>query len=121
MQESIMKTINMINVILPSRYKLNKNKVIDIASKKITKYKLFEYDFTIVFVGGRKMKKVASTYKGENEMLPVLTFCYDNEKEQKPYIEIIICFPSLILLSAQKDKTIDYMLDYLIDHACTTF
>jgi len=44
--------------------------------------------------------------------LPVLTFYY---KEQN-IGEIFICYPQMILLAAERNKTVDYILDFILKH-----
>jgi len=66
----------------------------------------------VIFIGKRKMKVIAEKYKNEKEVLPILTFYY---KEQNVG-EIFICYPQMILLAAERDKTVDYILEFLLRH-----
>jgi len=67
----------------------------------------------LIFVGKRKMKEIAAKYKKEKEALPILTFYY----QEQNIGEIFICYPQMILLAAEKNKTIDYILNFLFQHA----
>ena len=72
----------------------------------------------IVFVGKTKMKQLALKYKKENEPLPVLTFPLNEDTQEGKILgEIIICYPSAVLLAAEREKTVDKIIKFLIEHA----
>jgi len=101
-----------INIISSSRYKIERKKIKDFLLK-IMGEKVVEFSsLNIIFVGKRKMKMIAEKYKNEKVALPVLTFYY---KEQN-IGEIFICYPQMILLAAERNKTVDYILDFLLKH-----
>lgn len=78
---------------------------------------------TIAFVGKRKMRSIARTYKNEDVALPVLSFLHERPgdefqlNQEKLFGEIVICFPQAVLLAAERNKTVDTMMLELIDHA----
>ena len=102
-----------INIISSSRYKIErkkiKNHINEIINKKVGV--IFSY-FNLIIVGKRKMKTLSIKYKNENVPLPVLTFYYNEEDTG----EIFICYSQMILLAAEKNKTVDYILNSLIEH-----
>jgi len=103
-----------INIICSSRYKIEKKKIKSIVFEVINKKIGFSLSLlNIIFIGKRKMKAVANQYKNENVALPVLTFYY----QEKNIGEIFICYPQMILLAAEKNKTVDYILNFLLNHA----
>lgn len=108
----------MINIIGSSRYKINRKHLKDFIATLYSKYSLDPaYILNLVFVGKRKMKSIALTYKNENEALPVLAFPYhESEKPEKLLGEIVICYPQAVLLSAERNKKVEDMLAQLIDH-----
>lgn len=76
-----------------------------------------EKTINIIFVGRIKMRQIANTYKHENVALPVLAFPYHDEDNEKLIGEIIICYPQAVLLAAERNKTVEDMLIWLLDHA----
>jgi len=103
-----------INTITSSRYKIErikiKNKIEEIINEKSG---INFSSLNIVFIGKRKMKILSEKYKNENAILPVLTFYY----QEKDIGEIFICYPQMILLAAERNKTISYILNFLLNHA----
>jgi ssRNA-specific RNase YbeY (16S rRNA maturation enzyme) len=96
----------MINIICPSRYKINKSFIkshIKIPSS---------LTLNIIFVGKIKMKKISIEYKKDDIIHPVLSFFYPEENVG----EIFICYPQLIYLAAQRNKSVDETILYLINH-----
>ena len=71
----------------------------------------------VVFVGRIKMKQIANTYKHENVALPVLAFPYHEQEGEQLIGEIVICYPQAVLLAAERNKTVEDMLVWLMDHA----
>lgn len=118
----------MVHIVSDPRYKIHTKKL----KKSIEEHLLVrgftkEHTLTIVFVGKRKMKLIAHTYKHEDEVLPVLSFPYikeemthDSTDEGKLIGEIFICYPQAILLAAEHDKRVDDMLIQLIKHGIET-
>jgi len=101
-----------INIISSSRYKIERKRIKDFLLKKINKNILELSCLNIIFIGNRKMKKIADRYKNEKETLPILTFYYQEENIG----EIFICYPQVVLLAAERDKTLDYIIDFLLNH-----
>lgn len=110
----------MINIFSSSRYKINKQALIEHGDEVLRKYRANPTVLVnIAFVGKRKMKQIANEYKDENVALPVLSFSYLNDREQKPdhlLGEIIIYYPQAILLTAEREKKVDDMMKQLIEH-----
>lgn len=109
----------MINIVSSSRYKINRQKI------KVFVQKIFEkeqinssYSLNVVFVGKNKMKVFTEKYKNEKETLPVLSFKYDEDIGEKEFLlgEIVICFPLVILLAAERNKRVDEMINELVKH-----
>jgi len=109
----------MINIISSSRYKINRKRI------KIFVQEVFEkeqidpnYSLNVVFVGKNKMKVFTEKYKNEKETLPVLSFKYDEDVGEKEVLlgEVIICFPLVILLAAERNKRVDEMINELVKH-----
>lgn len=109
----------MINIVCPSRYKISKKRL-----KSFTENLLMEQHVSgrailnIAFVGTRKMKEIANTYKHEDEPLPVLAFPYkdfDMDGEQL-FGEVILCYPMCVLLAAERGKKVDDMIERLVEH-----
>lgn len=111
----------MVKIFSATRLKLDKKDISHITQELMTQKGIApEYLINVVFVGKRKMKEVANTYKNENVALPVLTFAYkdipDEEKEENLYGEIVICYSQAVLLAAERGKKVKAMLTDLIDH-----
>jgi probable rRNA maturation factor len=72
----------------------------------------------VAFVGKRKMKDVSSTYKHEDVALPVLAFPYKGEtvENEKLLGEIVLCYPQVVLLAAERGKKLDDMVHQLVEH-----
>lgn len=111
----------MVKIFSATRLKLDKAEISRITQEIMDKKGIApEYLINVVFVGKRKMKEIANTYKKENVALPVLTFYYkDNPQEgqeENLFGEIIICYSQAILLAAERGKKVQAMLNDLIDH-----
>ncbi len=108
----------MINVVAPSRYPVKRRLITSAAHTLLTKEGLGSYALNVVFVGKRKMKDIAHTYKQEDVALPVLSFRYKDEEhtDEKLLGEIFICYPQAILLAAERNKRVDDMLINLVIH-----
>ncbi len=106
----------MVEVICPSRYKVNRKLIKDFVTSFLKENQVPDfYQINIIFIGRNKMKTISQKYKGENIALPVLSFRYDQEKDNV-FGEIFVCYPQMILLAAEKEKKIDDILIYLIKH-----
>ncbi|NTU73571.1 hypothetical protein HGB07_05395 [Candidatus Roizmanbacteria bacterium] len=110
----------MLNIVSPSRYKLNRKHINEFVTGLFTKYDINQDRVVnIVYVGKRKMKEIASTYKHEDVALPVLAFPYVEESKadnNHTFGEIILCYPQVILLAAERSKKVDDMMNQLIEH-----
>ncbi|HLC94072.1 MAG TPA: rRNA maturation RNase YbeY [Patescibacteria group bacterium] len=111
----------MIHIFSDSRYKIDKDRL-----KEKTKEFLMaleddssSQDLNIVFVGRRKMKHIAVTYKKEQEALPVLSFPYDKVNDRL-LGEIVICYPQAVLLAAERERKVEDMIVDLIRHGIET-
>jgi probable rRNA maturation factor len=109
----------MINIVCPSRYKLHKKEL-----KKFVLAMLVEKNIStrqtlnIVFVGTRKMRDISSTYKHEDVALPVLAFPYNeiDMSGEQMLGEIILCYPQVVLLAAERGRKVDDMIQKLTAH-----
>jgi len=109
----------MINIFSSSRYKVNKKNIKDFAQTVLDRFQVTNLGVVnIVFVGKRKMRDIANTYKNEDVALPVLAFPYDDDKKQTEHIigEVIICYPQAVLLAAEREKKVEDMMKQLIEH-----
>lgn len=109
----------MIYVICPSRYKVNKRNIRSHAQSYITsRGGSHDASLNIIFVGTRKMKQVAQQYKNENVALPVLAFPYDENPSSEEHLigEILMCYPQIILLAAERNKKVEDVLTQLVEH-----
>lgn len=111
----------MVTIISPSRYRIAKQKLQQHAREALHHVGLpNEYGITIVFVGTRKMKILAQTYKKSSTAHPVLTFDYSRNEpmpgEHDVSGEIVICYPQAVLLATERDKTVDDTLLQLVEH-----
>ncbi|QQG43953.1 MAG: rRNA maturation RNAse YbeY [Candidatus Roizmanbacteria bacterium] len=108
----------MINIIIPSRYKLNKKLIRQRIESYLEKYYLEKNStINIVFVGKRKMKGISANYKHENVALPVLAFPYKSSAQNEYLLgEVFICYPQAVLLAAERSKRVDEMIVSLIEH-----
>jgi ssRNA-specific RNase YbeY (16S rRNA maturation enzyme) len=109
----------MINIVCPSRYKINSRSIkqtvteVLIAQKQPTRAVL-----NVVFIGTRKMREIAKTYKHENVALPVLAFAYKElDLSGENFLgEIFLCYPQVILLAAERGKMADEMINRMVEH-----
>ena len=108
----------MIQIVSTSRYKLNRKQLrASIENLLLARGINPSNSLNVIFVGKKKMKDVALTYKQENVALPVLSFTYNEQVgENKLVGEIFICYPQAVLLAAQKNKKVDVVLLQLIEH-----
>ncbi len=109
----------MINIIASSRYKINRKKIRIDLQLTLTEKGISQSDvLNIVFVGKNKMKFLVNQYKHEKEALPVLSFAYHGEKidEQVMIGDVIICYPLMVLLSAERNKKVEDMIYQLAKH-----
>ena len=109
----------MINIVTSSRYKINRQKIKLFVGNMFEKEQLTsQYSLNIVFVGKNKMKNLTEKYKGEKEALPVLSFPYNEKVGEAELLlgEVVVCFPLVILLAAERNKRVDEMINELIKH-----
>ena len=110
----------MIHLVVGNRYKIQRKYCISHAQDYLQRRGIdFDTLVNIIFVGKRKIKSIAMKYKNENEALPVLTFSYRKEPEfanERLLGEIYICYPQVVLLAAEKDKSVNAMMEDIIYH-----
>ncbi len=108
----------MINIISSSRYQINRSQIKEQAKKYLDKVAITEdKTVNIVFVGKNKMKQISLQYKKENVALPVLTFSYrENKDPGNVFGEILLCYPQIVLLAAERNRKVDEMIIKMIDH-----
>lgn len=110
---------DMINIVTSSRYKIDRPQLQKEIQSILDKYELpYEITLNVVFVGKRKMREIANTYKHEDVALPVLSFSYKDQMEHNDNLlgEVILCYPQAVLLAAEKGKRVEVMFVQLIDH-----
>lgn len=107
----------MINIISSSRYKLNRAQIRDTAKNILKKHGVPDHEIlNLVFVGKTKMRAICVKYKQEDVALPVLSFSYKNDSKRKTWGEVLLCYPQIILLAAQRNKKVDHTISQLIEH-----
>ena len=109
----------MIHIFSSSRYKFDKKEIKEFAQSVLSRYHATDLvAVNIVFVGKRKMKDIARTYKNEDVALPVLSFPYQDEQKNTENVvgEVIICYPQAVLLAAERGKKVSVMMNQLIEH-----
>jgi len=106
----------MINIISPSRYKVNRKQIRSFVTDILDLNKIIlQEPLNIVFIGRTKMRSITAQYKNEKVALPILSFKY-NDPIHPLFGELIICYPQVILLSAERNKTVYQTLKQLLDH-----
>jgi len=106
----------MINITCPSRYKIDRQFIKKTVSDFIADQGVsLEHDINLVFVGKNKMKQISAKYKKEDIALPVLAFPY--ESSDNLIGEIFICYPQAVLLAAERNKKVNQIMTFLIEHA----
>ena len=109
----------MINIFSPSRYTLEK-KVLKKAVSFFLKQKDVDetVELNLIFIGKRKMRQIASTYKKEDIALPVLSFDYSKDKSNASNLlgEVFLCYPQIVLLAAERNKRVNEMIIDMIKH-----
>lgn len=110
----------MVHIIVGNRYKVQRKHYIAVTQDYLEQRGIpSDAEVNIIFVGKRKMKSIASQYKNEHIALPVLTFSYKDDEElsnERLLGEIYICYPQVVLLAAEKDKSVDVMMGNIIRH-----
>jgi ssRNA-specific RNase YbeY (16S rRNA maturation enzyme) len=109
----------MINIVSSSRYKINRQKIKAFVKNFFEKEQIvFDHSFNVVFVGKNKMKFFTEKYKNEKETLPILSFKYNENIGENEVLlgEIVICYPLVILLAAERNKRVDEMINDLVKH-----
>lgn len=113
----------MLNIISSSRYKIDRASIQKQVEQILSNYPITPQSvLNIVFVGKKKMNEYSKKYKGEDVALPVLSFSYlgqektDSVEEAEVIGEVIICYPQAVLLAAERDKKVDYIISFLVEH-----
>ena len=106
-----------INIVSSSRYKIERKKIRKVVSEILEKNKLTNWTVNLIFVGKTKMRQIAKKYKKENVALPVLSFPYAEKIGEENLLgEIYICYPQVVLLAAEKEKTVLEMMKKILEH-----
>lgn len=109
----------MINIVCPSRYKINSRSIKQTVTEVLIEQKQpTRAVLNVVFIGTRKMREIAKTYKHENVALPVLAFAYKElDMSGENFLgEIFLCYPQVILLAAERGKMADEMINRMVEH-----
>ena len=109
----------MINIVSSSRYKINRQKIKTFIKDFFEKEQIaLDHSFNVVFVGKNKMKIFTEKYKDEKETLPILSFKYNEDVGEKEVLlgEVVICYPLVILLAAERNKRVDEIINELVKH-----
>lgn len=110
----------MIHIHTTSRYTVSKKLHSSQSQAYLEKQGVGDFLVNIIFVGKRKMTDIAKTYKHEDVALPVLAFPFKettSEGNDRPLLgEIFLCYPQVVLLAAEKEKSVDVMVQQLIEH-----
>lgn len=109
----------MINIVSSSRYKINRQKIKIFIQSFLEKEQIsLEHSLNVVFVGKNKMKIFTEKYKNEKETLPILSFKYNEELGEKEILlgEVVICYPLVVLLAAERNKRVDEIINELVKH-----
>lgn len=109
----------MINIVSSSRYRINRQKIKSFVQNIFEKEQMSsEQSLNVVFVGKNKMKIFTEKYKNEKETLPILSFKYNEDVGEKEVLlgEVVICYPLVILLAAERNKRVDEMINELVKH-----
>lgn len=112
----------MLNIISSSRYKIDRVSIQKQVEQILSNYPITPQSvLNIVFVGKKKMNEYSKKYKGEDVALPVLSFSYLEEvseplEDEKVIGEVVICYPQVVLLAAERDKKVDYIITSLVKH-----
>lgn len=123
----------MLNIISSSRYKIDRASIQKQVEQILSNYPITPQSvLNIVFVGKKKMNEYSKKYKGEDVVLPVLSFSYLGQTKtpevnivhkktsgvgtEQVIGEVIICYPQAVLLAAERDKKVDYIISYLVEH-----
>ena len=109
----------MLRIITSSHYLVDKKRIRSCVEKTFTELQVDSaLSMNIVFVGKNKMRSLASTYKHEDVALPVLAFPYGKDEKMEELLlgEIVLCYPQIVLLAAERNKRLDPLIDELIIH-----
>ena len=109
----------MINITSSSRYKINRQKIKAFVQSVFEKEPInSDHSLNVVFVGKNKMKVFTKKYKNEKETLPVLSFKYNEDVGENEVLlgEVVICYPLVILLAAERNKRVDEIINELVKH-----
>lgn len=114
----------MVDIHSSPRYKVNKKRIGKTVSDYFAKYSIDQKtQVNVIFAGVRKMRQIAKDYKGKDTAHPVLTFSYKDksapvfdQSDEDIMGEIFICYPHAVMLAAQRNKTVNYIIDDLVIH-----
>ncbi len=112
-----------ISIFSSSRYKINR-KIIKAKVTEVLGIHNAKPDTTlsIAFVGKNKMRMVSKTYKNEDEALPVLSFPFNEQRPDGFFLgEILICYPQAVLMAAHRNKRVDDVINFLVQHGIENF
>ncbi len=108
----------MLNIVSSSRYKINRKLLRKVGTEFLLKNSIpNNVEINLIFIGKNKMKDLVAKYKKEDEALPVLSFKYNETVENESLLgEVFICYPQAILLAAEREKKVDNIIIYLMEH-----
>lgn len=110
----------MVKVYTSSRYKVHKKDLESFAQSYMDKRNIGEYNVNLIFVGKRKMKDIARTYVNVDVAKPVLSFIFNEnsaDSDDMPLLgEVYLCYPQVVLLAAERNKTVKATTEQLIEH-----
>ncbi len=104
-----------------SRYSVNRRAIAATVDEFFRVHEMSEgtHDVNVAFIGRNKMRTISREYKHEDVALPVLAFPFHEKNEQGRIFmgEVVMCYPQVILLAAERNKKVDVMIDQLLIHA----
>jgi len=113
----------MIFIKTSSRYMINRRAIKRATADFLREQNMSEdtHDVNIAFIGRTKMRTISRDYKDEDVALPVLAFPFHEKNEEGRLFlgEVIMCYPQVILLAAERNKRVDVMIERLLLHGLT--
>ncbi len=118
-----MNRTNMIRIISPSRYIVDKQSLKSEVTGHLTKKMIQDRpNINIIFVGMRAMKTISKDFAKSDVVHPVLSFDYSKDRigpsgeEESLLGEVVICYPQAILLATERDRSVNSTISELVIH-----